>query len=86
MDKIQDLQRQIDEMKRQLSERTQNTDFVESIRNAIFVDVDSKSTTTQTATDTNGDTVTIGKIPNKYLRTYFRGQIINIPIYIPDIT
>lgn len=57
--------------------------FEETIRDIIFVDIDNTtSRLTQVATDSHGDTVTIGKIPTKFIKIYFKGQIGEIPFYI----
>jgi hypothetical protein len=83
---MEQLQQQIDEMKVQIAvlqsqlASNNNGSFDEKIRDIVFFDVDNTTVTTQTATTSGGQTVTVGKIPTKFLRGYFRGQVFNFPI------
>lgn len=80
-EEIKKLNTRIEILEKMLDKRGFN--FEELIRNTVFFDIDNSTLTTQTATDTRLDTVTIGRIPNYFIKAYIRGNVVLIPVIRP---
>ncbi len=78
---IGQLEQRIETLEAKLSGRTADQEFFEKIRDIVLVDIDNYTTRTTTAVDSRGDTVTVGRTPDTYLRLYFRGRIYNVGVF-----
>lgn len=80
--KVNNLETEIQNLKKiiESQERAVNE---ENIRNIVFFDIDNVTTTVQPVKvqNVNAANVDVPKNPTKYLRIYFRGQVLNVPVY-----
>ncbi len=74
--KVQDLTRQLGDIQKILDTKGMNLE--EFIRDAVFFDVDNKTTTSVSIGSGGG---TAGAIPTKFIRGYFRGKAYNFAVY-----
>ena len=78
MNELNDLKKRVTELENMLKSGAR---FDETIRDIVFFDIDNTaSRLTQVATDSANDTVTIGRIPTRYVKTYIRGEVHWVPL------
>lgn len=71
------LQQQIADLRNAIESNNKDSTIIQT----VFFEVDIKSPTTTVGTDSRGDTMTIPKTPDMYLRTQGNGRTGNVPFF-----
>ena len=81
MNEIELLKQRVSELESIIKGLGNSPEFSSKVRDIVIFDIDNSTSTTQTATDSRGDTVTIGKIQTTFGKVYFKGKVYRIALY-----